>query len=499
MGSSEPRVSLSRRMIVLLFQLLSTTIVAAQSDGGGPCHLPAGSAGKCVFITDCPTVKGLIGNLQKPLPRDVKLIIKESFFCGVVEGKPQVCCSSRDLPLTEVTETTEDRTGCLLQDERPAVCVPFSSCSPFMEMMANLRKPLHRSVPALIRSSYLCGAEDDNSSGKKIPKICCPKDALHVAEPESPSEPVAAGPLAEPPFFANHPGRSSLAQDDACGMPVAARIVGGQDAKLGQYPWLVNLGYQHGSRTTLLYKCGGSLVGSRWVLTAAHCVTQLPSNYKLKGIRVGEHDLKKDQDCEAGFCSDPPQNFGIEKVVFHENYGKPKPFQNDIALIKLDGEVVENEYVTTVCLPWWDEDEDYMSGTFGGKETRVEVAGWGATTRRGGRPANILQWLAVPPVPGDRCKEIYEERGGTLTDKQICAGGEPGKDSCVGDSGSGLMREIEMAGDHFPRFQLIGVVSFGPKLCGTKGVPGVYSRVNSYLPWILNTLAEDKNETAPAL
>ena len=31
-----------------------------------------------------------IGNLQKPLPRDVKLIIKESFFCGVVEGKPQV-------------------------------------------------------------------------------------------------------------------------------------------------------------------------------------------------------------------------------------------------------------------------------------------------------------------------------------------------------------------------------------------------------------------------
>ena len=31
----------------------------------GPCHLPAGSAGKCVFITDCPTVKGLIGWLCK--------------------------------------------------------------------------------------------------------------------------------------------------------------------------------------------------------------------------------------------------------------------------------------------------------------------------------------------------------------------------------------------------------------------------------------------------
>ena len=36
------------------------------------------------------TLNMMTGNLQKPLPRDVKLIIKESFFCGVVEGKPQV-------------------------------------------------------------------------------------------------------------------------------------------------------------------------------------------------------------------------------------------------------------------------------------------------------------------------------------------------------------------------------------------------------------------------
>jgi len=476
------------------FHLVVVTAMVGRVSGGGSCHLPAGSAGSCVFISDCPTVKGLIGNLQKPLPRDVKLIIKESFFCGIAEGKPQVCCSSKDLPVVE-EPATEDRPGCLLQDDRPAVCVPFSSCSPFMEMMANLRKPLHPSVPALVRSSYLCGAEDA-PSGKKIPKICCPKDALKVAEPQSEPEPVAAGPLEEPAFFANHPGRSSLAPPDNCGVSIqATRIVGGQDAKLGQYPWLVNLGYQHGSDTKLLYKCGGSLVGSRWVLTAAHCVTQLPSNYKLQGVRVGEHDLKQAEDCEAGFCSDPPQNFGIEKVIFHENYSKPKPFQNDIALIKLDAEVVENEYVTTVCLPWWDEEEDYMSGSFGGIETQVEVAGWGATTRRGGRPANILQWLKVPPVAGDRCKDIYAARGGSLTDKQICAGGQPGKDSCVGDSGSGLMREIQIPGDYFPRIQLIGVVSFGPKLCGTKGVPGVYSRVNSYLPWILDTLDKNKNSS----
>ena len=40
-----------------------------------------------------------------------------------------------------------------------------------------------------------------------------------------------------------------------------------------------------------------------------------------------------------------------------------------------------------------------------------------------------------------RCKEIYEERGGTLTDKQICAGGEPGK---VGDADNFLLNAFKM-------------------------------------------------------
>ena len=42
------------------------------------------------------------------------------------------------------------------------------------------------------------------------------------------------------------------------------------------------------------------------------------------------------------------------------------------------------------------------------------------------------------------CRDIYLERGGVLTKSQICAGGQPGKDSCVGDSGSGLMRLVQV-------------------------------------------------------
>ena len=63
------------------------------------------------------------------------------------------------------------------------------------------------------------------------------------------------------------------------------------------------------------------------------------------------------------------------------------------------------------------------------------------------------------------------------------------QDSCVGDSGSGLMRSLPDAGRRgASRAELIGVVSFGPRLCGTEGVPGVYSRVEAFLPWILDTV-----------
>jgi len=83
---------------------------------------------------------------------------------------------------------------------------------------------------------------------------------------------------------------------------------------------------------------------------------------------------------------------------------------------------------------------------------------------------------------------MYETRGGILTNKQICAGGEKGKDSCVGDSGSGLMRTDPNMTPGMEKWVLVGVVSYGPRLCGTEGVPGVYTRVQSYLDWILDTV-----------
>ena len=56
--------------------------------------------------------------------------------------------------------------------------------------------------------------------------------------------------------------------------------MGGKKAELGQYPWLVNIGYSVPGGG-VEYKCGGSLIGPRHILTAAHCVAGLPKSYNL--------------------------------------------------------------------------------------------------------------------------------------------------------------------------------------------------------------------------
>ena len=68
-------------------------------------------------------------------------------------------------------------------------------------------------------------------------------------------------------------------------------------------------------------------------------------------------------------------------------------------------------------------------------------------------------------------------------EKQICAGGEKGKDSCNGDSGGPLMaRESDIS-----PWQIVGIVSFGTSRCA-QGAPAVYTRVTNYMDWILDNL-----------
>ena len=56
------------------------------------CHLPAGRAAVCVPIAACSHLASLVGNLRAPLPRDVALLLRDSFFCSGTGSSVQVCC-----------------------------------------------------------------------------------------------------------------------------------------------------------------------------------------------------------------------------------------------------------------------------------------------------------------------------------------------------------------------------------------------------------------------
>uniref|UniRef100_A0A3P8VPY0 Peptidase S1 domain-containing protein n=1 Tax=Cynoglossus semilaevis TaxID=244447 RepID=A0A3P8VPY0_CYNSE len=225
-----------------------------------------------------------------------------------------------------------------------------------------------------------------------------------------------------------------------CGTaPLNNKIVGGEDASAGMWPWQVSL-HQSGSHV-----CGGSLINNRWILTAAHCFEDLiaRSNY------IHESGLF--------FC------FCLEEVIKHPDYDKNSK-DNDICLLKLSSTVDFTNYIRPVCLA-------APGSSFTGG-TSCWVTGWGNIRIPLTFPGR-LQEVNIPIVSTSQCSDTY-----TLTANMICAGvPEGGKDSCQGDSGGPLVSKTGAT------WVQAGVVSFG-RLCAVPNTPGVYARVSSYQSWI---------------
>lgn len=86
----------------------------------------------------------------------------------------------------------------------------------------------------------------------------------------------------------------------------------------------------------------------------------------------------------------------------------------------------------------------------------------------------------------NECISIYKRHGISLVDSQICAGGVKRRDSCTGDSGGPLMAVDRTETEE--NYVAYAMVSFGPKICGTRNLPGVYTRMADFIDWILDHL-----------
>ncbi|XP_058129729.1 CLIP domain-containing serine protease B4-like [Anopheles ziemanni] len=273
------------------------------------------------------------------------------------------------------------------------------------------------------------------------------------------------------------PASGALPEPPMCGLQVADRIVGGEVTEPDEFPWTALIEYKKRDGTFGLH-CGGSLINERHVLTAAHCVTELPHGWTVHRVRLGEWDVSSDPDCYQYVNNSEPECFASSidlepfKIIKHNGYDtRDASKANDIALIRFARAVEYTDTVRPICLP--------VSQALRRKDHTgmlAWAAGWGKTESNSRSDIKLKVNLTINSL--QQCSPAYRRNGIALKPVHLCAGGKHGKDTCTGDSGGPLMRS--MAGTWY----LLGVVSYGPAKCGSSGVSGIYVNVAEYIDWI---------------
>ncbi|XP_051883966.1 chymotrypsinogen B-like isoform X2 [Pristis pectinata] len=243
-----------------------------------------------------------------------------------------------------------------------------------------------------------------------------------------------------------------------CGSPAITpvvtgytRIVDGEEAIPGSWPWQVSL--QSG---TGWHFCGGSLINENWVVTAAHCGVSTEDF-----VIVGAHN--------KSIKTEPPSVLFLLQVITHPKWDR-FTVNYDVSVVKLASPAHFNSKVSPVCLAA--ASDYYPAGMM------CVTTGWGRTrAHRTSRP-DKLQQAALPLLSKASCMEFW---GNKITDIMICAGAD-GASSCMGDSGGPLVCQKNNV------WNLVGIVSWGSGTCSINR-PGVYARVTELRSWIDETIA----------
>jgi len=257
-------------------------------------------------------------------------------------------------------------------------------------------------------------------------------------------------------------------------------IVGGQDVPPGKYPWVAAVVFDNRPLWSKTYRCGATLIASRWAVTAAHCLYN-NNNWPVTSIVLGEHDIRYTDDDKNR--KDVP----VSDAIPHYLYSS-RTKEHDIALLYLAEEVDLNIH-TPACLP---EAGRIYTGKTG------YIYGWGKTGACSNKGQPILQEASLKILSDETCKKsegVYESLiggycrnstgsyAGRIKENMVCAEGA-GADSCQGDSGGPFT--VQEGGQH----SLVGVVSFAFG-CASVNFPGVNTEVaNKWIrEWIDETIA----------
>ncbi|TDG41276.1 hypothetical protein AWZ03_012306 [Drosophila navojoa] len=236
----------------------------------------------------------------------------------------------------------------------------------------------------------------------------------------------------------------------------------------GYYPHMAAIAFSEFDN--IVFGCGGSLISTRHVLTAAHCVND-PNKIPLFA-RLGTVNIDN--------VSEHRQDINITtNINIHPEYVSTSKY-NDIAILELAEEVRLTNHTYPACLETELFDPPSNASIF--------VAGWGIMNTTTRRTSKILLRAPLTVVPLAQCNESfaaqplsqrYLDKG--IINTLLCAADliKGTKDACQGDSGGPLVLERDKENN---KYSVMGVISSGFG-CATI-TPGLYTRVASYLDYI---------------
>ncbi|KAF7213810.1 chymotrypsin-like elastase family member 2A [Nothobranchius furzeri] len=244
------------------------------------------------------------------------------------------------------------------------------------------------------------------------------------------------------------------------------RVIGGSDAEPNTWKTQVSLQFDSSGNRYFSHICGGSVISSFYIMTAAHCILSTDASHYQ--VVVGEYNLAEYEGSEE-FIS-------VKRIIVHPDWNGDLGNGNDIAILRLATPIYANGYVEIANLPYPDQMLPHGFTCY--------ITGWGSMDHFGNSP-DKLQQAPINIVEHAVCSK--PEWWGSLALKtMVCAGGDGIISGCHGDSGGPLHCFSDDV------WRVHGVVSYGPAgMCNQVSKPTVFTRVSSFIYWMYSVMNEN--------
>ncbi len=320
----------------------------------------------------------------------------------------------------------------------------------------------------------------------------------------TPADPATASPFA----YAKSGAKAARAAEAT---EAGAKVIGGEIAAEGAWPWQVALLVGGAPVSTDAQFCGGSMVMDTWVLTAAHCVHMPQEDGSFADLRPDEVAILVGTNTLTEGSGDL---IPVQAIFRHPSYTGTQ-FDFDIALIKLSR--APQVPFQTIEVP----DAEY-GDLLNQQGVTTIVTGWGLT--EGAQPTPKLRQAQIQVLDRALCNQAMLEAraedaaGGfgyavqtlgvaeqdayaiwdeliarapeSVSENMICSGTfEGGKTSCNGDSGGPLVVPVEGGG-----YIQAGIVSWGLSAtsgygCEETALFSAYTNISKFVPWLNEVIA----------